>query len=158
VDEEYDYSPEFDEAFTIGGGVRLTCECGILYFDDYNEHTWDWEEGEREALRESAKIPEHKTVAMDGAPSEIEIDGRLYVSGCPCAKLAKYEQFIWNHRRQIADYLKRRSEKEFEQAEMDLAVADATRKNLKIARLFLGDPNDYSDLEAQGIDWRSQIK
>ena len=157
MSDEHYISEEFEEAFTYSGGCRLMCECGTIYFDNYNDHSWTWEEGEKESLLEDAKDPANKVVAVDYAPSEISIDGRQYVADCPCAKLARYEQFIWNHRMQIAEYLKKRSEKEFKKAEADLGVADAVRKRLKIARLFLDDPNDYSDLEKQGIDWRSQI-
>lgn len=151
-------SQEFDDAFAYCGGSSIECSCGILYFDNYNDYAWDWEEGERESLEKAAGEPDSKVVALEGAVESIEIEGCTYVTSCDCKPLSRYENFIWTHRRQIQRYLELRSEAEFKQAEADLAIADATRKNLKIARLFLGDPNDYSDLEAQGIDWRSQIK
>lgn len=45
------------------------------------------------------------------------IDNKLFVIGCLCNGLGRYEQFIWNNRNTIRNYLKVRIEQEHEWAD-----------------------------------------
>ena len=38
-----------------------------------------------------------------------EIDGRNFVYGCPCNTVSRYENFIWEHRKFILEYLGKRA-------------------------------------------------
>lgn len=51
----------------------------------------------------------------------VEVEGRTFVEECElcCAKLAKYEQWIWNNRELIRDYLKTRVDQQFKWAEQE---------------------------------------
>lgn len=49
-----------------------------------------------------------------------EMNGIMFVYGCPCNGLTRYEKFIWNERDTIRNYLKVRIEQEAEWAEQEL--------------------------------------
>jgi hypothetical protein len=51
-----------------------------------------------------------------------KIEGRLFVDGCPCNGLTRYEDWIWNNRQEIRDYLKKRVEREHEWAQQELTL------------------------------------
>lgn len=51
-----------------------------------------------------------------------EMNGMMFVIGCPCNGLYRYEQFIWNHRNTIRNYLKVRIEQEHRWAEEQLTL------------------------------------
>lgn len=48
-----------------------------------------------------------------------ELNGILFVIGCPCNGLSRYEKFIWNERDTIRRYLKVRVDQEYEWAEQE---------------------------------------
>lgn len=52
--------------------------------------------------------------------SSFEMNGIMFVLGCPCNGLYRYEHFIWSHRDTIRNYLKVRVEREREWAEQEL--------------------------------------
>jgi len=79
------------------------CECGITRFDSYN--IWDWEEGELKKLQQKAKDDPNHYVETDCAIGTIEIGNQEIVYGCTCDIARKYENFILNHARQLAEYL-----------------------------------------------------
>lgn len=84
-----------------GGGPYVHCSCGI-------DHT----------------LPDDLTdEEYEAAESYfyIEVDGMLFVESCDgCReKLLKYENFIWNNRKLIRNYLKTRIEQEHTWAEQE---------------------------------------
>lgn len=125
-------SDDFIEAFRSGtGSIRGTCEwCGREFFED-NRHAGDWDEGELEKLRERAAIDD-KIVAMDTV-SFGHIDGKQFVMGCPClaSNIGKYEGFVWNHRKQIAEYIQKRVKTLVEQVLRDEAAVEHTKDSLE---------------------------
>jgi len=48
------------------------------------------------------------------------LDGREFVPDCPCNRTDRYESFIWEHRRQILEYLKTRLVENVRNAEAEL--------------------------------------
>ena len=44
------------------------------------------------------------------------LNGKQFVAGCPCNLARPYEDFIWQHRDQIAKYFQLRAEKEHKEA------------------------------------------
>lgn len=51
----------------------------------------------------------------------VEVDGRTFVEDCAecCAKLARFEQWIWNNRELIRDYLRVRVDQQLKWAEQE---------------------------------------
>ncbi len=95
-----------------------TCEfCGITYFED-NEREWDWEKGQLEELRERSKTNPSTCVSVDYVGWGY-IDDKQFVADCPCNAASKYENFIWNHRDLIRDYLTARAQKQLIEAQDD---------------------------------------
>ena len=125
-------SEEFIEAFRAGiGSIRAECEfCGRECFED-DEHAGDWEDGELEKLRERAQSQPDKCVAMDTVSLGM-LDGKRFVMGCPCLadKIRPYENFIWSHRRQIAEYVHKRVKIVVESAIEDEVAAEHLNDNL----------------------------
>jgi hypothetical protein len=82
-----------------GGSCWITCDCGT---------EWTQDEG----------VP-------DDEPSYwfryVEVEGRTFVEDCDecCKKLARYEQWIWNNRELIRDYLRIRVDQQFKWAEQE---------------------------------------
>ena len=98
----------FSEIFSSGcGGCLRTCDCGITYFDGYNN--WDWEVNELENLRQKAKDDPRQYIEQDHSVSTMEIGGAQIVHGCSCGQAQRYETFILNHAVQLADYLNKRA-------------------------------------------------
>ena len=51
-----------------------------------------------------------------------EMNGIMFVIDCPCNGLYRYEQFIWNHKDTIRNYLKDRIDFEFRIAQEQLTI------------------------------------
>lgn len=98
----------FDKVFDsrYGGCVR-TCECGITYFDSYNE--WNWEDSELEKLQQKAKDDPKHYVEQNCAIGTMGIGGIEIVYGCTCDLAKRYEDFILVHAEKIAEYLNKRA-------------------------------------------------
>lgn len=58
---------------------------------------------------------------VDGISAQ-EMNGIMFVLGCPCNGLYRYEQFIWENKDTIRNYLKVRIEQEYEWAEQQLTL------------------------------------
>jgi hypothetical protein len=122
-DKDHDQPPsdEFMEAVVSGGSIVIECEfCGRVHFA-----TWDdgagWEEGELEELRANAEKEPDRYIE-DATCSSISwgyLNNQQAVYGCPCNHAKKIEDWIWGHRRIIADYLKRRITSTKRDAEME---------------------------------------
>lgn len=56
----------------------------------------------------------------------VEVEGRTFVESCEecCKKLARYEQWIWNHRELVRDYLRLRVDQQFKWAEQEKMLND----------------------------------
>lgn len=107
------------------GSDDLTCDfCGRLHLCPDNEYS-DRDDEDRASFREfceSEKAKNPDGVILHPGIDSITghtIDGRLYVDDCPCNSLYKYEQFIWNERNTIRNYLKVRIEAEKKWAEQE---------------------------------------
>lgn len=105
--------PEPSEAFKkivrSGGTAIADCElCGRTHFAP--ETDLDYEDSEFDLLKQKAEAEPDKYIA-DYTVDDItigRIDGQQVVIDCPCNKLSRYERFIWNQRRIIAEYYKAR--------------------------------------------------
>jgi len=59
------------------------------------------------------------------------IDGKQAVYGCSCNEARKYEDFIWNHRHIIADYLEARVSKMNKQMKEENGLVKQLKKATK---------------------------
>lgn len=92
----------FENSFSDGvGSCRATCDCGKEYYNI--DRGWSWEEGELEELEADSNAS-----AIEWSIGYVTFEGRTYVIDCNCwherAKLIM--NFIDNHSRKIAKYLK----------------------------------------------------
>ena len=89
------------------GGSSLYCSCGI----DHICTGYYLSEDEGEDFPEES---EHVKLHTQDCVTGFEIDGKLFVTDCEgCKKkLRRYEDWIWNHRSLIRDYLKIRIDQE----------------------------------------------
>jgi hypothetical protein len=125
VKKPFDFPPsdEFVTVVTAGGGIVNTCElCGRECFED-DAHAGDWEPGELEALREKAKNDPEKYIPMDTVRTGY-FDGKQVVTNCPCNLLRPFENWIWQHRHIIADFVQRRTVRIAEDALSDEAEGE----------------------------------
>ena len=102
-------SEMFWDAIIGAGSLVITCEfCGRTYFGTYSEGWYD--KGELEDLRARAKKEPDKYIELCATDSISwgYIDGRQAVYECACNNVVKYENWIWQHRHLIAQYLMRR--------------------------------------------------
>jgi hypothetical protein len=90
----------FAKAFsTETNGCRHQCHCGKEFFDNFN--SWDWNEGEYEAL-----VDDPEAVGLGYAIERFELEGSYYVIGCDCwFKVAeRYINFLDRNKREIGKY------------------------------------------------------
>lgn len=108
------------------GSEELICDwCGRLHLcPDYESEYMD--EGEQElhkaeCERQYKENPD-KVVLHYDADCIIgrNLNSKLFVIGCPCNGLTRYEIFIWEHRNTIRNYLSTRIRQEHEWAEQEL--------------------------------------
>lgn len=124
-------SDEFFDAFNTSGGLVAECGfCGRIYFGD--ESAGDWEKGEREELLKLAKKEPDKYFPVSDMTSEADIDGKMFPKGCECNAIRRHENFVWYYRRQIAQYLNVRAEREHKEAKEQL-------ENLRVSRVLSGE-------------------
>jgi hypothetical protein len=91
-------SDMFWDALSGGCSSYLICACGTHWNppDDAEEDSYNW-------FR------------------YVELEGKTFVQDCDgcCQKLAKYEQWIWNNRHDIREYLRIRVDQHFKWAEQE---------------------------------------
>lgn len=122
-------SEEFWNVLCHGGSIRATCEfCGITYFID---DPTDYDEGELEDLQAKQKLYPNKFITLEYEPSLGNIDGKQAVRECPCNSVRKYEDFIWDNRYLIADYLTERTKKEEKEAKENSKLAKMVNQATK---------------------------
>lgn len=103
--EMSELSIEFIRAFTMGGTCSAVCTlCGKQHFTTEES---DFEDGEYERLL--AKLDEEPDKYMQHDVTSlclITIGGEQIIADCDCGKAKRYEDFVWDNRMQIIDYLK----------------------------------------------------
>lgn len=106
-------SEEFWDAITHGG--TYWADCGFCGRSHYNSDI-----GQSDCLEdEVAKLLADPKAIEHSGGEWIRfgvLDGKQVVYGCCPDKVARYEQFIWNHRYLILRYLKDRSNRERREA------------------------------------------
>lgn len=111
-------SDTFKRAVCHSVSIVVECEhCSRNYFD--SEQAECFEEGELEELLLKAENKPDKYIDTDSTHWG-HIDGKQAVVNCCCNVLRKYENFIWDHRYIISDYLKDRIRENHESAKRDL--------------------------------------
>lgn len=101
------------------GNPDIECSCGRrhycpMYYDNNDDMCVSPDDGFRKDAENDKKsdpdgvILEYEYDAIIGR----EIDGKLFVEGCPCNGLTKYENWIWGNRDMIRRYLVSRIEQE----------------------------------------------
>ena len=115
-------SEMFIRALEGGGSSSIYCNCGRTHYapsnlydsDDENDYT----DMLNDALAEQKKDPEGVVINYeDDFVYAKEIDGKTFVVDCPCNGLRRYEDWIWNNRNSIRDYIKFRVDQELKWAE-----------------------------------------
>ncbi len=115
-----------------GGGIgspELECGwCGRVHLCvNSNNYDQDDEEdgGSWRAYCEQEAKDHPDTVILDyeyDSSFASEVNGIMFVHGCPCNGLHRYEVFIWESRNTIRNYLKVRIEQEHQWAEQELTL------------------------------------
>lgn len=103
-------SEMFVNAVCHGGTPAIDCQlCGRTHFATHDRGI-TWQPGELEDLRAKAKEKPDKYIEDSNSDSVFfgAIDGHQVVADCPCNRLRLYEDWIWKHRRVIAEYLRAR--------------------------------------------------
>lgn len=124
-------SKVFLDSLSGGGSHYMICgNCGREHYcpDSSSIYDGDGEDdkGDREyylqnALEQQKDDPEGVVIHYDvDCALTKDLGGIAFVLECPCNGLWKYENFIWNNKNEIRDYLKVRIEQEFEWAQQEL--------------------------------------
>ena len=125
-------SQEFKNAVRTGSSIRAICGlCHRTYFQD--DPTEDWEPGELQSLRESARTDPNNYIAVTESVHVGDIEGKEVVINCVCGGLGKYEDWIWKHRHLIAEYVAAIAKKKAEAAYSDEVQAEALQEGVKEA-------------------------
>jgi len=104
-------SEAFEEAFSNHHGTTsATCElCGRTVFTADLEHSGDDEHWE-ECMAGLQNEPDKYVFVNYNAVLLGSINSKQVVIGCPCNGLRRYEDFIWQERRGISEYMAKRLE------------------------------------------------
>ncbi len=124
-------SEHFNRAIISSSSISIDCPfCGRVHYASFNNEG-NFEEGELEDLRKKAKKEPKKYIEHDYSSIEWGyLDGKQYVVDCECNGARRYEDFIWNHRYLILNYLDRRNCEIKEKADdLDIKIKDSIRKN-----------------------------
>ena len=89
-------------------GIVRTCACGRTHFDS-SDNMSSWEEGELEGLLKKAQEHPNMYIDCDHSIGTMNINGVEVVYDCKCDIAQKYENFILNNAKQIAQYLNKRA-------------------------------------------------
>jgi hypothetical protein len=142
-------SERFEDAFDDGvGWSRVTCQCGQTYYN--SDGGWDWEDGELEALRKDPKATD-----VDYSVSEMTVNGKTYVTGCPCtAELVRVENFIRAYRYKIAAYLKAVAEGQIESGEIAAYLKAVAEGQIESGVQILDALGEKAALESDAMKTR----
>ena len=117
----------FIDALNGGGSSSVYCACGRQHYAPENLLASSDEDDYKSMLED---VTEEKRKDPDGVVIHTDtdfvyakdIDNRTFVVDCPCNGLRKYEDWIWNNKDVIRDYLKDRIEQEYRWAEEQLTL------------------------------------
>jgi hypothetical protein len=110
-----------------GGASTIFCNCGRTHYAPSNladsDDESDYENMLNDALEEQKKDPDGVVIELeDSFIRAHDLGGKTFVDDCPCNGLRKYEDWIWNNRSIIREYLKVRVEQEAKWAEQELIL------------------------------------
>jgi hypothetical protein len=127
-------SEHFIRTFTMGGTPVATCGfCGRVNFATGDPSLYDESELER-LLEKQQQEPERYVSHGDDSVSHGEIAGRALVEGCPCNLATTYEDFIWDNRHRILEYLTKRSTAERKEAADIVTAVERVGTHMKALR------------------------
>ena len=120
-------SKMFLKSLTGGGASSIYCNCGRQHYAPNNLYNSDDEDDYTAMLNDAlAEQKKHGDgVIIDYENDFIrahDIDGKTFVEDCPCNGLRKYEDWIWNNRQIIRDYVKLRVAQESIWAEQEVVL------------------------------------
>lgn len=110
------------------GSPDKECEwCGRVHLCVHSKDMNDWdyagETWEQCCERRHKEEPDNIILHYNcDSVSAHEMNGIMFVIDCPCNGLYRYEQFIWNHKDTIRNYLKDRIDFEYRIAEEQLTI------------------------------------
>ena len=107
-------SDDFLRIFTHQASSVIDCQaCGRVHFYDPGHPTSNFDTGEYEKLKaEQEKDPDRYMSQVDDSTPWIIFYGRQIVLDCPCNYARRVEDFFWENRHDIAEYLKVRANME----------------------------------------------
>lgn len=113
-----------------GGSHDAYCSCGRQHYCPDSNSLYDGDGGDDEgdriqylanALQEKEKDPEGVVIHYDeDFVATKDIDGKTFVEECPCNDLRRYEEWVWNNRDIIREYLCSRVKQEAIWAEQEM--------------------------------------
>ena len=120
-------SEMFVDALRGGGASSIYCNCGRMHYAPENlldsEDETDYPNMLADVTAEKEKDPDGTIIHTDtDFVLAKDIGGRTFVVDCPCNGLTQYEDFIWENRNSIRDYLKVRIDQEHKWAEQELTL------------------------------------
>ena len=116
-------SDDFMECIVGGGSVEQECGfCGRIHVA-LGDRSYLEDEDVKRYEDEAKNDPDRYVLEYNyDSISFGEFDGQTFVWGCPCNRLSRYEDFIWVHRNQIIEYLKKKTKRELEEAHQEAAM------------------------------------
>jgi hypothetical protein len=118
-------SEEFWSAFTSAGTPVATCGfCGRVTIG-LGGRDLDHDEYLAYCEKIRTRPEEYREDSFNDSIGTGELAGRILVYGCPCNEARRYEDFLWSHRLQILDYIKRRTARERREAEHNALAVEA---------------------------------
>ena len=104
-------SQMFWDACRGGAGSYVFCSCGIEWYPDEDPASDD---------ENIDNFNDYETFYY------VELEGKTFVRDCEgcCKKLARYENWIWNHRQEIREYLIIRVDQSLKWAEQEKLLND----------------------------------
>lgn len=125
-------SEDFERSFGGAGSLVISCEfCDRVHFATFN-NAGDYDEGELKDLLRKAKAEPDKYIEQDySSISWGYLAGHQYVHGCQCNKARAHEDFIWDHRDRIINYLEKRTKAESEEAQRNRDLVNRGKEALE---------------------------
>jgi len=112
-------SDMFVDSIDFGvGSAEMECGwCGRMHYCPDNDYDYDADEFRKHCEEEYKNDPGGVVLHYD-SNSVIgkELNGLVFVVDCPCNGLTRFENFIWNERSTIRNYLTKRVNQEYEWA------------------------------------------
>jgi hypothetical protein len=124
-------SEEFIQSIIHSGSIDVDCElCGRYHFGN-DKVAIDEEYGDGEFEKLIKKQEENPDKFVFHHDEDMvrwgTIDGKQAVANCICNQLSKYENFIWNNRDLIINYLADRIKRKFEKAKEEKGLIEKVK-------------------------------